>query len=143
MPVTEPALAMLSSSTVNASSPAVKSATAATVTLMTWVSALPSSSVTVTVKLSEPLKFASGVYVQAPVTASIEAVPLLLAAVTVKFGVVMPSAVSVAIMVPDMTVSSSPLPLRLPPKLAASLLWSIVSTTVCVELSPLAASVTV
>ena len=35
--------------------------TAFTVTFITWLSALPSSSVTVTVKLSVPLKFVSGV----------------------------------------------------------------------------------
>ena len=48
-----------------------------TMRLMTWVSVWPSSSVTVTVKESEPLKLAFGVYDHAPVLASIEAVPLL------------------------------------------------------------------
>ena len=51
--------------------------TDATVRLMTCVSVWPSSSVTVTVKESEPLKFAFGVYDHIPVVASIEAVPLL------------------------------------------------------------------
>ena len=50
--------------------------TDATIRLMTCVSMLPSSSVTATVKESEPLKFAFGVYDHAPV-ASIDAVPLL------------------------------------------------------------------
>ena len=45
---------------------------------------MPSSSVTVTVKLSVPLKFAFGVYVQAPVDASIVAVPLLPSDATVE-----------------------------------------------------------
>ena len=49
---------------------------ASTIRLMTCVSVLPSSSVTVTVKESEPLKFAFGVYDHAPVVALIEAVPL-------------------------------------------------------------------
>ena len=51
--------------------------TDATVRLMTCVSVWPSSSVTVTVKESEPLKLAFGVYDHAPVVASMEAVPLL------------------------------------------------------------------
>ena len=48
-----------------------------TIRLMTCVSVWPSSSVTATVKESEPLKFAFGVYDHIPVVASIEAVPLL------------------------------------------------------------------
>ena len=48
-----------------------------TVRLMTCVSVWPSSSVTVTVKESEPLKLAFGVYDHIPVVASIEAVPVL------------------------------------------------------------------
>jgi len=51
--------------------------TDATIRLTTCVSVLPSSSVTATVKESEPLKLAIGVYDQAPVVASIDAVPLL------------------------------------------------------------------
>ena len=51
--------------------------TASTIRLMTCVSVLPSSSVTATVKESEPLKLAFGVYDHEPVAASIEAVPLL------------------------------------------------------------------
>ena len=50
--------------------------TAATIRLMTCVSVWPSSSVTVTRKESEPLKFAFGVYDHAPVVASMNAVPL-------------------------------------------------------------------
>ena len=48
-----------------------------TIRLMTCVSVWPSSSVTATVKESEPLKLAFGVYVHIPVVASIEAVPSL------------------------------------------------------------------
>ena len=48
-----------------------------TVRLTTCVSVLPSSSVTATVKESEPLKFTFGVYDHAPVVALIDAVPLL------------------------------------------------------------------
>ncbi len=48
-----------------------------TIRLTTCVSVLPSSSVTATVKESEPLKLAFGVYDHAPVVASMEAVPLL------------------------------------------------------------------
>ena len=51
--------------------------TASTIRLTTCVSAWPSSSVTATIKESEPLKFAFGVYDHIPVVASIEAVPLL------------------------------------------------------------------
>ncbi len=51
--------------------------TDATIRLTTCVSVLPSSSVTATVKESEPLKFAFGAYDHIPVVASIEAVPLL------------------------------------------------------------------
>ena len=51
--------------------------TDATIRLTTCVSVCPSSSVTVTVKESEPLKLAFGVYDQIPVVASIETVPLL------------------------------------------------------------------
>ena len=51
--------------------------TDATMRLMTCVSVWPSSSVTVTVKESDPLKLAFGVYDHAPVVASMEAVPLL------------------------------------------------------------------
>ena len=45
--------------------------------LMTCVSVWPSSSVTVTVKKSDPLKLAFGWYDHAPEVASIDAVPLL------------------------------------------------------------------
>ena len=48
-----------------------------TIRLMTCVSAWPSSSVTATVKVSEPLKLAFGAYDHAPVVASIDAAPLL------------------------------------------------------------------
>ena len=51
--------------------------TDATIRLMTCVSVFPSSSVTATVKESEPLKFTFGVYDHIPVVASIETVPLL------------------------------------------------------------------
>ena len=51
--------------------------TASTIRLMTCVSVWSSSSVTVTVKESEPLKLAFGVYDHAPVVVSMEAVPLL------------------------------------------------------------------
>ena len=54
-----------------------ESFTDVTVRLMTCVSVWPSSSATVTLKESEPLKLAFGVYDHAPVVASIEAVPLL------------------------------------------------------------------
>ena len=47
-----------------------------TTRLMTCVSVWPSSSVTVTLKESEPLKLAFGVNDHAPLVASIEAVPL-------------------------------------------------------------------
>ena len=50
--------------------------TDATIRLMTCVSVCPSSSVTVTVKESEPLKLAFGTYDHAPVVSSIDAVPL-------------------------------------------------------------------
>ena len=53
------------------------SPTDVTVRLTTCVSVLPSSSVTATVKKSEPLKLAFGVYDHAPVVASMDAVPLL------------------------------------------------------------------
>ena len=56
--------------------------TGETVRVMTCVSSWPSSSVTFTVKESEPLKCSFGVYVHAPV-ASIEAVPLDAADMTV------------------------------------------------------------
>ena len=48
-----------------------------TIRLMTCVSMWPSSSVTVTVKKSDPLKLAFGWYDHAPEVASIDAVPLL------------------------------------------------------------------
>ena len=51
--------------------------TASTIRLTTCVSVCPSSSVTATVKESEPLELAFGMYDHAPVVASIEAVPLL------------------------------------------------------------------
>ena len=51
--------------------------TDATIRLITCVSVWPSSSVTVTVKESEPLKLAFGVYDHTPVAASMEAAPLL------------------------------------------------------------------
>ena len=51
--------------------------TDATVRLMTCASVWPSSSVTVTVKESVPLKLAFGAYDHAPMVASIDAVPLL------------------------------------------------------------------
>ena len=54
-----------------------ESLTDATIRLTTCVSVCPSSSVTVTVKESEPLKLAFGVYDHIPVVASIEAVPVL------------------------------------------------------------------
>ena len=54
-----------------------RSFTASTIRLTTCVSVLPSSSVTATVKESEPLKLVFGAYDHAPVVASIDAVPLL------------------------------------------------------------------
>ena len=51
--------------------------TDSTIRLMTCISVWPSSSVAVTVKESEPLKLAFGMYDHAPVVASTEAVPLL------------------------------------------------------------------
>ena len=63
MAVNVPAIAPPSSSPVPEISPpnVAASFTAFTVMLISWLSALPSSSVTVTVKLTVPLKFAFGV----------------------------------------------------------------------------------
>ena len=74
-----PAIAASSSEPFTEVSPEKEpgSFTDVTIRLMTCVSVWPSSSVTATVKESEPLKFAFGVYDHIPVVASIEAVPLL------------------------------------------------------------------
>ena len=74
-----PVIAESSSEAVAEVSPVKEpgSPTDVTVRLTTCVSVLPSSSVTVTVKESEPLKLAFGVYDHIPVVASIETVPLL------------------------------------------------------------------
>ena len=74
-----PAIAESSSEPIDDVSPEKEpgSFTDVTVRLITCVSVWPSSSVTVTVKESEPLKFAFGVYDHAPVVASMDAVPLL------------------------------------------------------------------
>ena len=123
LPVTSPALFVVSCVTVRTSSPDVRSVTGSTVTLTVTVDVNPSASVTVTVKLSVPLKFALGVYVHAPVVASIDTVPFAgtSPASTRKFGVVMPSAVSVTVSVPVIAPpSSAPLPDVSPPNTAAS-----------------------
>ena len=74
-----PVMAASSSDPVAEVSPVKEpgSFTDVTVRLMTCVSVCPSLSVTVTVKESDPLKLAFGMYDHAPVVASIEAVPLL------------------------------------------------------------------
>ena len=79
MKTSVPVIAESSSEPVAEISPVNEPAsfTDVTVRLMTCVSVLPPSSVTATVKESEPLKLALGVYDHAPVAASIEAVPLL------------------------------------------------------------------
>ena len=77
--VSIPVIAASSSEPVTEVSPVKEpgSFTASTIRLTTCVSVWPSSSVTVTVKESDPLKLAFGVYDHAPVMASIEAVPLI------------------------------------------------------------------
>jgi len=71
------------------------------------------------------------------VTGSIEATPLVAATLTVKFGVVMPSAGSLAVSVPVIApASSSPVPLVLPPNTAGSLTWLTVTVTVAVSVTP-------
>ena len=76
--ISVPVMAESSSEPVTEVSPEKEpgSFTDATIRLMTCVSVWPSSSVTITVKESEPLKLAFGVYDHAPVVASTEAVPL-------------------------------------------------------------------
>ena len=74
--------------------------------MMTCVSSWPSSSVTFTVKESEPLKCSIRSYVHAP-AASIEAVPLLASELTVKVRAVSPSIESVKVSVPVREESSS------------------------------------
>ena len=92
-----------------------------TVRLMTLVSWWPSSSVTVTVKASEPLKCWVGVYVHAPVLGSMDAVPLLASELLVKVREVSPSIVSVKVSVPVIEpASSAPMPEVLPEKVPAS-----------------------
>ena len=59
------------------------------------------------------------------------------AVLTVKFGVVMPSAASLTVRVPVIApASSAPAPLVLPPKLAGSLTGVTVTLTVAVSVTP-------
>ena len=85
------------------------SSTLASVTLTVWVVVPPRSSVTVTSKLSLPNQSGSlGVKLQAPVSASITAVPWVAAPLTVKYVPSVRPSTSVAFRSPPTASPSSP-----------------------------------